>query len=75
LPGASRPLLDARASDQVETDAKAAPLAPPISAAVLAAGVLEVVPFEDLTWGDVFFGASLFLVTIIGSLLAAGSCS
>jgi hypothetical protein len=27
---------------------------------------------EDLTWGGVFFGASLSLVTIIGSLLAAG---
>jgi hypothetical protein len=27
---------------------------------------------EDLTWGGVFFGASLFLVTIIGSLLVAG---
>lgn len=27
---------------------------------------------EDLTWGGVFFGVSLFLVTIIGSLLVAG---
>jgi hypothetical protein len=27
---------------------------------------------EDLTWGGVFFGASLFLVTIVGSLLVAG---
>lgn len=27
---------------------------------------------EDLTWGGVFFGALLFVVTIIGSLLAIG---
>jgi hypothetical protein len=27
---------------------------------------------EDMTWGGVFFGASLFLVTIIGSLLVVG---
>ena len=27
---------------------------------------------EDLTWGGVFVGVSLFLVTIIGSLLVAG---
>jgi hypothetical protein len=27
---------------------------------------------EDLTWGGALFGASLFLVTFIGSLLAAG---
>jgi hypothetical protein len=28
---------------------------------------------EDLTWGGVFFGASLFLITTIGSLLMVGS--
>jgi hypothetical protein len=27
---------------------------------------------EDLTWGGVFFGASLFLATLVGSLLVVG---